>query len=134
MIVSDHLQKHCCIMQRTKTFIFAVIALLSWSKSWSSVDGTFPYQFDNLYMLKALELATQGLGHTRPNPCVGCIVTDSKGNEVGQGWHVKAGLLHAEVIALKEASEKASGGTAYMTLEPCNHYGRTPPCTMALIR
>lgn len=85
-------------------------------------------------MLRALELADLGLGMTSPNPCVGCVIVDeSTGRVVGEGWHEKAGEAHAEVRALKDAGDDAAGCTAYVSLEPCNHFGRTPPCTHALL-
>jgi diaminohydroxyphosphoribosylaminopyrimidine deaminase/5-amino-6-(5-phosphoribosylamino)uracil reductase len=87
---------------------------------------------DSLWMAKALRLAELGLYTTSPNPRVGCIlVRDDK--SVGEGWHQYAGEPHAEVYALRAAGEAARGATAYVTLEPCNHRGRTPPCTDALI-
>lgn len=84
-------------------------------------------------MRRAIELAARGLGHTSPNPVVGCVVTDARGNVVGEGWHERAGGPHAEVNALRAAGDRARGGTAYVTLEPCNHTGRTGPCAQALI-
>jgi diaminohydroxyphosphoribosylaminopyrimidine deaminase / 5-amino-6-(5-phosphoribosylamino)uracil reductase len=65
---------------------------------------------------------------------VGCVVLDAEGQVVGEGFHPKAGEPHAEVFALREAGERARGGTAYVTLEPCNHHGRTPPCVDALLK
>jgi deoxycytidylate deaminase len=88
---------------------------------------------DRVYMRRAIELAAQATGKTSPNPCVGCVIVVN-GTVVGEGWHEKAGSAHAEVNALKMAGVRAAGGTAYVSLEPCNHYGRTPPCTHALIR
>lgn len=85
-------------------------------------------------MRRALELAGKGVGCTRPNPVVGCVILDAEGEVVGEGFHPRAGEPHAEVWALRQAGEKARGGTAYVTLEPCNHYGRTPPCTEALLK
>ncbi|KAK9816173.1 hypothetical protein WJX74_009064 [Apatococcus lobatus] len=77
-------------------------------------------------MRQALSLAKRGLGKTFPNPAVGCVVY--KGDKlVGEGFHPKAGEPHAEVFALRAAGQEAEGGTAYVTLEPCNHFGRTPP-------
>ncbi|MFE6688960.1 bifunctional diaminohydroxyphosphoribosylaminopyrimidine deaminase/5-amino-6-(5-phosphoribosylamino)uracil reductase RibD [Streptomyces sp. NPDC057743] len=84
-------------------------------------------------MRRAIELAARGLGHTSPNPVVGCVVLDSAGGIVGEGWHQRAGGPHAEVHALRAAGERARGGTALVTLEPCNHTGRTGPCAQALI-
>lgn len=88
---------------------------------------------DKYYMQMALELAAKARGRTSPNPMVGAIlVKDSK--VIGQGFHAKAGSAHAEVVALANAGEKARGATIYVTLEPCCHYGRTGPCTEALIK
>ncbi|MCX5379516.1 bifunctional diaminohydroxyphosphoribosylaminopyrimidine deaminase/5-amino-6-(5-phosphoribosylamino)uracil reductase RibD [Streptomyces sp. NBC_00091] len=84
-------------------------------------------------MRRAIELAARGLGSTSPNPVVGCVITDPTGAVVGEGWHQRAGGPHAEVHALRAAGEAARGGTAYVTLEPCNHTGRTGPCARALI-
>ncbi|MFD7261569.1 bifunctional diaminohydroxyphosphoribosylaminopyrimidine deaminase/5-amino-6-(5-phosphoribosylamino)uracil reductase RibD [Streptomyces sp. NPDC059874] len=84
-------------------------------------------------MRRAIELAARGLGSTSPNPVVGCVITDAAGTIVGEGWHERAGGPHAEVHALRAAGEAARGGTAYVTLEPCNHTGRTGPCAQALI-
>jgi len=88
--------------------------------------------FDEVMMQRALELAARGLYTTHPNPRVGCVITNGD-RVVGEGWHVRAGERHAEVHALQQAGERARGGTAYVTLEPCSHHGRTPPCTDALI-
>ncbi len=83
-------------------------------------------------MQQALELANNGLGRTAPNPPVGCVIVQN--NEiVGRGFHLKAGEPHAEVFALREAGDRARDATAFVTLEPCSHFGRTPPCTDALI-
>jgi diaminohydroxyphosphoribosylaminopyrimidine deaminase / 5-amino-6-(5-phosphoribosylamino)uracil reductase len=88
--------------------------------------------FDSQYMALALRLAEQGLYSTSPNPRVGCVlVRDEK--IVGTGWHQRAGEAHAEVLALRAAGDAARGATAYVTLEPCSHFGRTPPCANALI-
>lgn len=87
---------------------------------------------DHRFMARALELAEQGLYSTDPNPRVGCVV--ARGEQVvGEGWHVRAGEPHAEVHALRQAGEAARGATAYVTLEPCSHHGRTPPCADALL-
>ena len=88
---------------------------------------------DQKFMARALQLAAQGLYTTDPNPRVGCVLVRD-GVIVGEGWHRKAGQAHAEVEALQHAGESAHGSTAYLTLEPCSHYGRTPPCVEALIR
>ena len=85
------------------------------------------------YMARALELARQGLYSTHPNPRVGCVIVRD-GRIVGEGWHVRAGEPHAEVHALRQAGELARGATAYVTLEPCSHFGRTPPCAEALVQ
>src|SRR5688500_19007470 len=87
---------------------------------------------DRKYMARALELAERGLYTTTPNPRVGCVLVRG-GEVVGEGWHERAGEPHAEVHALRAAGERASGATAYLTLEPCSHHGRTPPCTGALV-
>jgi diaminohydroxyphosphoribosylaminopyrimidine deaminase/5-amino-6-(5-phosphoribosylamino)uracil reductase len=84
-------------------------------------------------MARALELAHQGLYSTHPNPRVGCVIVKD-GRIVGEGWHVRAGEPHAEVHALRQAGEQARGATAYVTLEPCSHFGRTPPCADALVK
>jgi diaminohydroxyphosphoribosylaminopyrimidine deaminase/5-amino-6-(5-phosphoribosylamino)uracil reductase len=83
-------------------------------------------------MARALRLARLGLYSTPPNPSVGCVIVASDGRVVGEGHHERAGEPHAEVIALRSAGAAASGGTAYVSLEPCAHFGRTPPCTEAL--
>ncbi|KAJ1411335.1 cytidine deaminase-like protein, partial [Ochromonadaceae sp. CCMP2298] len=86
-------------------------------------------------MRRAIELAARAQGHTCPNPCVGCVIVDTKGQVIGEGWHERSGQPHAEVRALLEAvSGETAGATAYVSLEPCNHYGRTPPCTLALLK
>jgi diaminohydroxyphosphoribosylaminopyrimidine deaminase/5-amino-6-(5-phosphoribosylamino)uracil reductase len=96
-----------------------------------------PSEQDNYWMHRALELARRGIGVTSPNPAVGCVILDRAGQVVGEGWHEYDLLDHAEVAALKvaaqHAGERLRGGTAYVTLEPCNHTGRTGPCTQALI-
>lgn len=88
---------------------------------------------DTHAMRRAVTLAARGLGSTSPNPVVGCVVTDASGRRVGEGFHQRAGGPHAEIHALREAGEHARGGTAYVTLEPCNHTGRTGPCAQALV-
>ncbi len=93
---------------------------------------------DIIYMKRALKLAKKGLYTTSPNPCVGCVIV--KDNVIlGEGYHKKAGLPHAEVNALLNCKEngnedKIKGSTVYVTLEPCSHYGRTPPCALALVK
>jgi diaminohydroxyphosphoribosylaminopyrimidine deaminase/5-amino-6-(5-phosphoribosylamino)uracil reductase len=88
--------------------------------------------FDEAAMRRALELAQRGLYTTHPNPRVGAVLA-LDGQIVGEGWHEKAGHPHAEPAALREAGEKARGASAYVTLEPCCHHGRTPPCADALV-
>ena len=88
---------------------------------------------DQRHMAYALELAARGLYTTTPNPRVGCVIVKN-GAVVGEGWHEKAGAAHAESIALELARKKAAGATIYVTLEPCAHHGRTPPCVDALIK
>lgn len=87
---------------------------------------------DSQYMARAIRLAKQGLYTTSPNPRVGCVIVKD-GEIVGEGFHLRAGEPHAEVHAMRMAGEKAAGATAYVTLEPCSHYGRTPPCAEGLI-
>lgn len=87
---------------------------------------------DHGMMARALQLAERGLWTTSPNPRVGCVLVHD-GRVVGEGWHAKAGEPHAEVHALRAAGAQARGATAYVTLEPCSHHGRTPPCAEALI-
>ncbi len=88
---------------------------------------------DYRFMARALTLARRGLYSTDPNPRVGCVLV-KEGSVVGEGWHQRAGEAHAEVNALNAAGERARGATAYVTLEPCCHHGRTPPCTDALLK
>lgn len=88
---------------------------------------------DHVHMAHALQLAARGRYSTPPNPAVGCVLLDAGGVPVGEGWHRRAGEPHAEVHALEIAAGRARGGSAYVTLEPCAHHGRTPPCADALI-
>ena len=88
--------------------------------------------FEHHAMRRALELAAQGARSTQPNPRVGCVIAVGE-RIIGEGWHQRSGEPHAEVFALREAGEGARGATAFVTLEPCNHHGRTPPCSEALI-
>jgi diaminohydroxyphosphoribosylaminopyrimidine deaminase/5-amino-6-(5-phosphoribosylamino)uracil reductase len=88
---------------------------------------------DHKYMRRALDLAERGLYTTTPNPRVGCVLVRD-GEIVGESWHARAGEPHAEVLALRDAGGRAQGATAYVTLEPCAHHGRTPPCSEALVR
>lgn len=87
---------------------------------------------DNLFMARALELAEKGRYSAKPNPCVGCVIVQNE-QIIAEGWHQYAGEGHAEVHALKAAGPQAKGATAYVTLEPCSHHGRTPPCANALM-
>lgn len=87
---------------------------------------------DDPHMLRALALAARGRGRTSPNPCVGAVVVRN-GEVVGEGFHPAAGQPHAEVFALAQAGERARGATLYVTLEPCRHHGKTPPCTDAIV-
>lgn len=89
--------------------------------------------YDNEFMSRAIRLAKKGLYTTHPNPRVGCVITKDD-TIVGEGWHKKSGEGHAEVNALMQAGKQAQGATAYVTLEPCCHTGKTPPCTDALIK
>ena len=83
---------------------------------------------------RALELAAKGKGLVSPGPLVGCVIVDGSGEIVGEGTYFYENMTHAEVVALGEAGDRAAGGTAYISLEPHSHHGRTPPCTEALIR
>ena len=89
-------------------------------------------QQDQAWMQRAIELARLGQYSTKPNPNVGCVIVKD-GQLVGEGFHPKAGQPHAEVFAMRQAGEQARGATAYVTLEPCAHYGRTPPCAKGLV-
>lgn len=88
---------------------------------------------DKRMLLQALALARRGIGRTAPNPAVGAVIVN-EGVVVGEGYHQQAGGAHAEIFALQAAGEKAHGATVYVTLEPCAHYGKTPPCAEALVR
>ena len=88
---------------------------------------------DTHYMQRALEVARQSLGHTSPNPTVGAVIVKD-GQIIGEGATQPPGQAHAEVVAIRAAGPQARGGTMYVTLEPCNHFGRTPPCTDAIIQ
>lgn len=90
-------------------------------------------KIDHKMMARAIQLAKRGEYTTAPNPNVGCVISDDQGVILGEGWHKKAGTPHAEVHALQQAGIHAKGATAYVTLEPCSHHGRTPPCADALI-
>jgi diaminohydroxyphosphoribosylaminopyrimidine deaminase / 5-amino-6-(5-phosphoribosylamino)uracil reductase len=101
----------------------------------TSSSPTAPVDHENyrVWMQRCLTLARQGMGRTAPNPMVGCVVVKD-GEVVGEGFHPKAGEPHAEVFALRMAGDRAQHATLYVNLEPCNHYGRTPPCSEAVIQ
>ena len=88
---------------------------------------------DDLWMRRALQLAEQGRGHVEPNPLVGAVIVRN-GKNVGEGWHQQFGAAHAEINAIAMAGDAARGATLYVTLEPCCHHGKTPPCADAVIR
>src|SRR4051812_20797321 len=98
----------------------------------SELDSASNDARDAEYMRRALTLAQQGWGQTAPNPMVGAVVVKD-GAIVGEGWHARFGDAHAEAAALKAAGERARGSTMYVTLEPCNHFGKTPPCTETIL-
>ena len=89
-------------------------------------------QDDIEYMRRAMELAERGVGFTNPNPMVGAVIVKG-GKVIGEGWHERCGEWHAERNAFKNCKVSAEGATMYVTLEPCCHYGKTPPCTEAII-
>ena len=90
-------------------------------------------EFDSWHMVRALELAARGEGYVEPNPMVGCVIAGPEG-VVGEGWHRRFGEEHAEIAAIRAAGPAARGATAYVTLEPCCHTGKTPPCTQSTDR
>jgi len=94
-------------------------------------DG--PGRSDEMFMDRALELALDGWGHVSPNPLVGAVVV-AGGRVIGEGFHARYGSEHAEIVALRQAGEAAAGATLYVSLEPCDHHGQTPPCTEAIQR
>lgn len=98
----------------------------------SDAEHAFGTPFDRAMMHKCIELGRRALGRTTPNPLVGAVIVKQE-EIVGEGFHPGAGQPHAEVFALRAAGEKAQGATIYVNLEPCNHYGRTPPCSEALV-
>jgi diaminohydroxyphosphoribosylaminopyrimidine deaminase/5-amino-6-(5-phosphoribosylamino)uracil reductase len=104
----------------------------SFFRSRVAKTGNMPEKHEK-FMKRAISLARRGMGKTSPNPAVGCVIVRD-GVIVGEGWHRKAGGLHAEVFALGQAGDKARGGDVYVTLEPCSHHGKTPPCADALVR
>ena len=87
---------------------------------------------DTKYMQRALELAAKGIGYTKSNPLVGAVIVKN-GKIIGEGYHEVYGSHHAEVNAFKNATEDVEGATMYVTLEPCSHYGKTPPCADAIV-
>ncbi|MEB3287495.1 MAG: bifunctional diaminohydroxyphosphoribosylaminopyrimidine deaminase/5-amino-6-(5-phosphoribosylamino)uracil reductase RibD [Vampirovibrionales bacterium] len=91
-------------------------------------------KIEEYYIHRCLELARLGMHSASPNPMVGAIVLDAKGKKVGEGYHVRSGGPHAEIMALEQAGEDAQGGTLYVNLEPCSHTGKTPPCTDAIVK
>ena len=103
--------------------------------SWRAASATsrFPLN-DPVHMRHALALAARGLGRVAPNPAVGCVIVGDSGRVVGRGWTQPGGRPHAETEALKQAGRGARGATLYVTLEPCSHFGRTPPCAEALVK
>lgn len=102
-------------------------------QSTPSINGVNSNPHHQQMMQRCLQLAQQAAGFTTPNPLVGCVI-ERDGEIVGEGYHPKAGEPHAEVFALRAAGDKAKGATAYVSLEPCNHFGRTPPCSEALVK
>jgi diaminohydroxyphosphoribosylaminopyrimidine deaminase / 5-amino-6-(5-phosphoribosylamino)uracil reductase len=112
-----------------ETFSTDAQAIVSSAKE---IENNEIQEIDRAMMRRCIELARRALGKTAPNPLVGSVVVRN-GKIVGEGFHPGAGQPHAEVFALREAGELAEGATVYVSLEPCNHYGRTPPCTEALI-
>ena len=115
-----------------------VLAKPTGTKTPCSLRGTSkpsdmePTELDLWHMERALELAIRGQGHVEPNPMVGCVI--AQGAEIiGEGWHGEFGGPHAEVEALRIAGRRTAGATMFVTLEPCCHHGKTPPCTKAII-
>src|SRR6201986_1883234 len=100
--------------------------------AWDAAISPSDRSFDLRSMRAALTLARRGLGTVWPNPAVGCVIVD-RGRVVGRGWTQTGGRPHGETEALGQAGEAARGATAYVSLEPCCHWGKTPPCTDALI-
>jgi diaminohydroxyphosphoribosylaminopyrimidine deaminase / 5-amino-6-(5-phosphoribosylamino)uracil reductase len=98
-----------------------------------AIANLVPEEFDRALMQRCIQLARRALGQTAPNPLVGSVIVQGR-QIVGEGFHPKAGEPHAEVFALRAAGDRAKGATLYVNLEPCNHYGRTPPCSEAVVR
>lgn len=94
--------------------------------------STSDFDFSTVHMARALELAERGRGRVEPNPMVGCVIADDDGQVVGEGFHTRFGAAHAEVEAIAVAGRRARGATMFVTLEPCCHTGKTPPCTQAI--
>lgn len=110
-----------------------ILSSISSSSGYNYVDGD---NIDRKHMQRAIELASKAIGRTSPNPCVGCVIVDFNDQVVGEGYHHKAGEPHAEVMAIRDCirnNKSTENTTAYVSLEPCSHYGRTPPCTLTLI-
>lgn len=103
------------------------------SKTSDGIDGNLGSGTDEGYMAKALQLARKGMTTCHPNPAVGCVVV-KHGEIIGEGWHELAGQAHAEIKALQQAGKASVGATMYVTLEPCSHQGKTPPCVKAIIK
>ncbi len=99
-----------------------------------NTQSSNPEKIDRAMMQRCIQLARLGWGKTAPNPLVGAVVVNKEGKIIGEGFHPQAGQPHAEIFALREAGELARGATIYVNLEPCNHYGRTPPCSEALVQ
>ena len=96
-------------------------------------DHVYDHGYDEGYMARALQLARKGVTTCHPNPAVGCVIVNN-GEVVGEGWHDFAGRAHAEINALKQAGKSSAGATMYVTLEPCSHHGKTPPCVKSIIK
>lgn len=94
---------------------------------------TITDSFNQLFMQRALQLAKRGIGWTNPNPMVGCVIVKDQ-QIIGEGWHKAVGQPHAEIEALNACEQSPQGATLYVTLTPCNHHGRTPPCTQAIMQ
>ena len=128
------IQKMLCRMRTCANQKFAAqaAALGAAPRKEALGKGRKAVELQEQYMLRALELADRGLGRTAPNPLVGCVIVKA-GRIIGEGWHEQLGGLHAERNALASCRESPAGAQMYVTLEPCCHYGRTPPCTEAIL-